>query len=93
MSCHLENGEGVEEVYPPLAKSDYLINFREASIRGIKYGQRGEIRVNGVIYNNTMMPMGLTDEEVADVMNFISNSWGNTSKSTITVSEVAAITR
>ncbi len=39
MSCHLPNGDGVESVYPPLANSDYLLKNREASIRGIKFGQ------------------------------------------------------
>ncbi|MGB5228028.1 MAG: cytochrome c, partial [Eudoraea sp.] len=58
ITCHLETGEGVENTFPPLAKSDYLMNNREASIKGVKYGQRGELMVNGVTYNNTMMPLG-----------------------------------
>ena len=91
VTCHLTKGEGVEGAFPPLASSDYLLNNREESIRGIKYGQRGEIIVNGVTYNNTMMPMGLEDEEIADVMNYILNSWGNTSDRPVTVEEVEAI--
>ena len=43
ITCHLHKGEGVENTFPPLAKSDYLMNNREASIRGVKYGQQGEI--------------------------------------------------
>ncbi len=93
VTCHLENGEGVEFTFPPLAKSDYLLNKRGKSIRGIKYGQRGEIMVNGVTYNNTMMPMGLEDEEIADVMNYILNSWGNSSDKMVTSKEVALITK
>ena len=77
MSCHLPSGEGVENIYPPLAKSDYLIKNREESIRGIKYGQEGEIVVNGKIYNGNMAALGLSDDEVADVMNYINNAWGN----------------
>lgn len=91
MNCHMANGEGVESTYPPLAKSDYLKNNREASIRGIKYGQKGEIIVNGKTYNGFMTPMGLDDEEVADVMNFINNSWGNSNDKIVTEEEVAAI--
>lgn len=91
MNCHMANGEGVANTFPPLAKSDYLMNNREASIRGIKYGQQGEITVNGVVYNGTMAPMGLDDEEIADVMNFINNSWGNSNKKMVTVEEVVAI--
>ena len=89
VTCHLENGEGVEYTFPPLAKSDYLINNREASIRGVKYGQRGEITVNGVVYNNTMMPMGLEDQEIADVLNYVMNSWGNSQDKPVTEEEVA----
>ncbi|MCX2720388.1 c-type cytochrome [Lentiprolixibacter aurantiacus] len=89
VTCHMEKGEGVPYTFPPLAKSDYLANNREASIRGIKYGQRGEIIVNGEVYNNTMMPLGLEDQEIADVMNFVMNSWGNNQDKPVTVEEVA----
>ena len=91
MTCHLPNGEGVANVYPPLAKSDYLIKNREASIRGIKYGQQGEMIVNGKQYNSVMAALGLSDDEVADVMNYISNSWGNKNDKMITESEVSKI--
>jgi mono/diheme cytochrome c family protein len=91
VSCHLEKGEGVMNTFPPLANSDFLMNNREQSIRGIKYGQQGIMEVNGVKYNNVMTALGLEDEEVADVMNFILNSWGNTSETMVTVEEVAGI--
>ncbi|MGB5274170.1 MAG: cytochrome c [Flavobacteriaceae bacterium] len=91
ITCHMAQGEGVATAFPPLAKSDYLQNNREGSIRGIKFGQQGELVVNGVIYNSVMAPMGLEDEEVADVMNYILNSWGNTSDKMVTVEEVEAI--
>ncbi len=90
-TCHLEKGEGVANTFPPLAGSDYLKEQREASIQGIKYGQSGELVVNGVTYNGVMTPMGLEDEEVVDVMNFISNSWGNSSDKIVTLEEVEAI--
>lgn len=91
VTCHLEAGEGVEATFPPLAKSDYLLNKRKASIKGVKFGQRGPITVNGAVYDNTMMPMGLEDEEVADVMNYILNSWGNSSDKMVTPEEVKNI--
>ncbi|MBC8768946.1 cytochrome c [Arenibacter sp. BSSL-BM3] len=93
VTCHMTNGEGVEKTFPPLAKSDYLLKKRVESIRGIKYGQQGEIIVNGVTYNNTMASMGLYDDEIADVMNYILNSWGNKSSKMVTPDEVAAITK
>ena len=91
MNCHLASGEGVENVYPPLAKSDYIMKNQEESIRGLKYGQQGEITVNGKKYNSFMPPPGLGDDEVADVMNYINNSWGNKNTKIVTEADVAAI--
>lgn len=91
LNCHMANGEGIEKVYPPLANSDYLKNNLEASIRATKYGLKGKIIVNGKVYNNIMAPMGLSDQEVADVMNYISNSWGNNNTTLITPEQVSKI--
>ncbi|GAA4280934.1 c-type cytochrome [Gaetbulibacter aestuarii] len=91
MNCHLASGEGVANVYPPLANSDYLMKNRKESIHGLKYGQQGEIVVNGKTYNNFMPPPGLGDDEIADVMNYINNSWGNKNTEMVTEAEVASI--
>ncbi|SMC57811.1 c-type cytochrome [Cellulophaga tyrosinoxydans] len=93
VTCHLTEGEGVKNAFPPLAKSDYLKKNREESIKGIKYGQKGELTVNGVQYNGLMPSMGLEDEEIADVMNYILNSWGNKSDKLVTPEEVSLITK
>jgi mono/diheme cytochrome c family protein len=77
LSCHMENGEGMEGVYPPLAKSDYLMKDKKRSIDQILQGVSGEIKINGKTYNGEMLPMDLTDEEVSDVLNFVRNTWGN----------------
>jgi len=76
--CHLPNGLGESGLVPPLANADFL-NDIKATVHSIKYGIHGPILVNGVEYNGSMSPMGLDDDEVADVTNFILNSWGNTS--------------
>jgi mono/diheme cytochrome c family protein len=91
VQCHLDNGKGVPGTFPPLAKSDYLLNNIEASICGIKYGQRGKITVNGIDYDGIMSHQGLDDEEVADVMNYILNSWGNVTKRQISISQVSEV--
>lgn len=93
ITCHLANGEGVENTFPPLAKSDYLMNNRESSIKGVKYGQRGPLVVNGVTYDNTMMPLGLENEEIVDVMNYVLNSWGNSGAEMVTLEEVNTIVK
>lgn len=91
ITCHLPNGKGIAKVFPPLAQSDYLMNKRTVSIKTIKYGQAGEIIVNGQKYNNVMSPLGLEDDEIADVMNYITNSWGNSNDKLITEREVSKI--
>ncbi|WP_439953507.1 c-type cytochrome [Gelidibacter salicanalis] len=91
MNCHMPNGEGVPKAFPPLAKADYLMNKRLESIKAVKYGLSGEITVNGVVYNSTMAALGLSDSEVADVMNFVLNSWGNDDGKIVTAAEVSKI--
>ncbi len=91
VTCHMADGKGVAYTFPPLANSDYLFQNREESIKGVKFGRQGELIVNGITYNNAMTPLGLEDEEVADVMNYILNSWGNSSNKIVTVDEVEAI--
>ena len=90
INCHMQEGEGVPGAFPPLAGADFLLNNREASIHAVKYGQKGEIVVNGETYNNIMTPLYLADEEVVDVMNFILNSWGNKGEM-VTLEEVEAV--
>lgn len=91
ITCHMASGEGVANVFPPLANSDYLKNNQLESLKGIKYGQNGEIVVNGKTYNGAMAALGLADDEVADVMNYINNSWGNKYGKLITEEEVSEI--
>lgn len=77
LSCHMENGEGLEDIYPPLANSDYLMADKNRSIQQVLHGVSGEITVNGKTYNGEMTGFDLTDEQVSDVLNYIRNSWGN----------------
>lgn len=76
-TCHMEKGEGIEGVYPPLAKSDYLMADKKRAIRQVLEGANGEITVNGVTYNGFMTSFNMSDKEVSDVLNYIRNSWGN----------------
>lgn len=89
MNCHMEDGKGLEGAFPPVAKSDYLKRPSKDLIEVILKGQSGEIKVNGVVYNG-MMPAQdyLSDEEIADVLNYINNSWGNKNVKPILPSQV-----
>jgi mono/diheme cytochrome c family protein len=77
-------------VIPPLAKADFLQDVK-ATIHSIKYGIHGPVTVNGVKYNGSMAPMGLENDEIADVTNYILNSWGNKSDEIVTVAYVHEI--
>jgi mono/diheme cytochrome c family protein len=91
IQCHGANGKGDLKSFPPLDGSDWLKNKRKESIAAVKFGQSGEIVVNNIKYNNAMPAMGLSDQEVADVMNYIMTSWSNKQTKIVTVSEVVAI--
>ncbi|MEQ9425271.1 MAG: cytochrome c [Cyclobacteriaceae bacterium] len=77
VSCHMADGKGIQGVFPPLAEADYLMEDKKRSIDAVKNGLEGKIVVNGIEYNNIMTPLGLSDQEIADVLNFVRNSWGN----------------
>jgi len=76
-SCHGDQGQGVESVFPPLAKSDYLMADKKRAIQTVLYGISGEIKVNGQTYNQPMAGFDGKDEEISDILNYIRNSFGN----------------
>lgn len=78
-ACHLPDGKGIPNVFPPLAGSDFLMADRDRAIRIVLKGLTGPVTVNGVTYNSAMPPQEsvLSEEQVADVMTFIYNTWGN----------------
>jgi mono/diheme cytochrome c family protein len=91
IQCHGANGKGDGIKIPPLAGSDWLIKKRKESIHAVKFGQSGEIFVNKIKFNNVMPVMGLSNQEVADVMNYIMNSWDNKQKKKVTEKEVEGV--
>jgi len=90
-TCHLPSGKGIPGSFPPLDGSNWLKEKRTESIHAVKYGLNGPIEVNGEPYNNVMTPMGLTDQEVVDVLNYAMSSWGNSNDNPVTLEEVQAV--
>lgn len=77
-NCHMEDGTGLKGLIPPLAGSDYLKNNQLEVGCIIRYGQEGEIVVNGKSYNQPMAGIPyLTDTEIANIINYINHAWGN----------------
>jgi nitrite reductase (NO-forming) len=90
--CHQPNGLGVPDQIPPLAKSDVLMGEKTGVIKGVLQGRTGELMVNGKKFNGTMIPFAnLSDQQVADVLTFVRNSWGNTDPKPFTLDEVHAV--
>ena len=78
--CHQINGAGVPPVYPPLAKSDWMMANRARAVRVLCEGLEGPISVNGQQFTNVMPAQVLDDQGVADVLTYAMNSWGNSAE-------------
>lgn len=89
VACHQATGLGIPGAFPPLAKSDYLNKDANRAIKGVVKGLNGPIVVNGVKYNGAMPPAALSDQEIADALTYVYNSWGN-NKTKVTVAMVKA---
>jgi nitrite reductase (NO-forming) len=76
-ACHQVTGQGIPNAFPPLAGSDFLMADKKRSIKIVKHGLEGAITVNGKTYNSVMPALGLSDDDVASVLTFVRNSFGN----------------
>lgn len=78
IACHQPNGKGLGNAFPPLAGSDYLVKDKTRAITTVLHGRTGPITVNGARYDSVMPPMSqLKDQEIANVLSYVSNTWGN----------------
>ena len=91
LACHLNEGQGIASVFPPLAKSDYLMEDVDRNTKNLIEGLSGQIEVNGTAYNGNMPASGLDDKDIADVLNYIMNSWGNKAKKMVTEANVKKV--
>ncbi|MCM2283013.1 MAG: copper-containing nitrite reductase, partial [Bdellovibrionaceae bacterium] len=76
-ACHQPDGKGVPGAFPPLAGSDYLLSNKSRAISAVLHGLSGPIEVNGQKYDSVMPALGLNDEDVANVITYVMNSFGN----------------
>jgi mono/diheme cytochrome c family protein/heme/copper-type cytochrome/quinol oxidase subunit 4 len=76
-ACHQPTGAGVPPAFPPLAGSDF-IDDPGKHIQIVLKGLNGPITVKGVNYNGNMVPFAsLQDAEIAAIITYERNSWGN----------------
>jgi nitrite reductase (NO-forming) len=89
--CHQDDGAGLPNVFPPLAKSDYLMSNPQRAIEVVLNGLSGPVTVNGSTYNSVMPPMSqLNDDEIANILTYAMNNWGNKGPA-ITAEQVAKV--
>ena len=89
-TCHQQLGQGLPNVFPPLAKSDFLMADKERSIRIVLQGLKGDVTVNGATYRSEMPKPPLDDVQIAGALSFVRNNFGN-SGAPVSVAEVARI--
>ncbi len=77
-NCHMDSGEGLGALIPPLAGADYLEKNRDKLPCIVRQGLQDTIVVNGKVYAEKMAGMpGLSDIQVTNLLNYINTSWGN----------------
>lgn len=90
-TCHQRNGQGASGRFPPLAETPWVTGDKKKLITIILKGLEGRIEVKGEPYDNTMPQHSfLNNEEVANVLTYIRQSFGNEA-SAVTAEEVAAV--
>lgn len=90
--CHNTDGSGKPGQAPPLIGSEWVTGSPNRIIRIPLSGLTGPIQVNGQEWNLSMPAMGaaMSDEDLAGVLTYIRQSWGNNA-SEITPDEVKAV--
>ncbi|HEV2480365.1 MAG TPA: cytochrome c [Puia sp.] len=90
LACHQVDASGVPNMNPPLIKTKQVLGDRTALIKIVLNGLRG-VDIDGDSYNGVMAPHpDLTDREIADVLTYVRNSFGNKA-SAVTAAQVKAV--
>lgn len=91
LACHQADGGGVPRMNPPLSKTTYVLGDKKVLIGIVLKGLDEPIEINGDTYTNIMAPHDfLKDQEIADVLTYVRNSFGNKA-SLVTAAEVKAL--
>jgi mono/diheme cytochrome c family protein len=91
MACHQVDGSGVPRLNPPLSKTSFVLGDKTRLIKIVLNGLDEEIEINGEYYSNTMPALNtLKDQEIADVLTYVRNSFQNKA-SAVTAAQVKAV--
>jgi mono/diheme cytochrome c family protein len=91
LACHQADAGGVQAMNPPLIKTKWILGDKTPLVKIVLNGMTGDLDVDGDTYHNVMAPhRDLSDQQIADVLTYVRNSFGNKAKP-ITAAEVKAI--
>jgi len=91
LACHQADAAGVQGMNPPLIKTKQVLGDKPTLVKIVLNGMTGETEINGETYHNVMAPHSdLTDQQIADVLTYVRNSFGNKATA-VTAAEVKAI--
>lgn len=77
-NCHMDNGQGLGKLIPPLANADWLRDNQTKVACLIRNGINEQIVVNDTTYNQAMEGIKeLSEFQIANVINYINHAWGN----------------
>lgn len=90
LTCHQADGSGVPNMTPPLIQTSFVLGDKEKLINIVLKGLKN-VDIDDQTYNNAMPALGsaLKDQEIADVLSYVRNSFGNKA-SAVTLAEVKA---
>jgi mono/diheme cytochrome c family protein len=91
LSCHQPDGSGVPNLNPPLIQTKWVLGSKTLLIHQVLKGSSGKVEIDGDTFRNTMPPLPtLTDQQIADVLTYVRNNFGNKA-SMVTPAEVKAV--
>ena len=91
LTCHQVDGSGVPNLNPPLIRTQWTLGSKTVLIEQVLKGSNGKIEIDGETFHNTMPPLAtLTDQQIADVLTYVRNNFGNKA-SMVTPAEVKAV--
>ena len=91
ITCHMADGGGVPNMNPPLIKTEYVLGDKARLAHIVLAGLAEPLEIDGNDYKQHMPAQNyLTDQEVADVLTYVRNSFGNKA-SAVRVAEVKAV--
>jgi mono/diheme cytochrome c family protein len=91
ITCHQADGGGVPNMNPPLIKTTYVLGDKARLAHIVLAGLAEPIEIDGDEYKQHMPAQAyLTDQQVADVLTYVRNNFGNKA-SAVQVAEVKAV--